>query len=279
MSYLSQMAGLAVQQFVSAGVGMAVLAAVIRGLTRRSTKTLGNFWRTSTARASTSCSRSRSCSRIALSSQGVPQTFDGAATATTIEGAEQTIARGPVASHDRDQAARDERRRLLQLELRGAVREPERLHEHPRDAGDPADPGRPGLHVREDGRRQTPGLRDLRRHVRHVRDRRGGDHSARAARVAGAQRLRVDLSAGDGQSGGNMSDKEVRFGIANTGLWAVATTNASNGSVNGGHDALTAGGGAVPITNMFTGEVSSAASAPASTGCSSTSSSPCSSPG
>ena len=65
----------------------------------------------------------------------------------------------------------------------------------------------------------------------------------------------VDLDAGDGQSGGNMADKEVRFGIANTSLWAVATTNASNGSVIGGHDALTAGGGAVPIVNMFTGEV------------------------
>jgi K+-transporting ATPase ATPase A chain len=52
-----------------------------------------------------------------------------------------------------------------------------------------------------------------------------------------------------------MADKEVRFGIADTSLWAVATTNASNGSVNGGHDALTAAGGAVPIVNMFTGEV------------------------
>ena len=52
-----------------------------------------------------------------------------------------------------------------------------------------------------------------------------------------------------------MADKEVRFGIANTALWAMATTDASNGSVNGGHDALTAGGGAVPIVNMFVGEV------------------------
>ena len=52
-----------------------------------------------------------------------------------------------------------------------------------------------------------------------------------------------------------MSDKEVRYGIANTALWATATTNASNGSVNGGHDAFTAAGGAVPIVNMFTGEV------------------------
>ena len=52
-----------------------------------------------------------------------------------------------------------------------------------------------------------------------------------------------------------MADKEVRFGIATTANWAVVTTNASNGSVNGGHDALTAAGGAVPIVNMFTGEV------------------------
>jgi K+-transporting ATPase ATPase A chain len=74
----------------------------------------------------------------------------------------------------------------------------------------------------------------------------------------GSQVLRdsgVNITAGDGQSGGNMADKEVRHGIATTSNWAVATTNASNGSVNGGHDALTAAGGAVPIVNMFTGEV------------------------
>jgi len=52
-----------------------------------------------------------------------------------------------------------------------------------------------------------------------------------------------------------MADKEVRFGIANTALWATVTTEASNGSVNGAHDSLTAAGGAVPIVNMFTGEV------------------------
>jgi K+-transporting ATPase ATPase A chain len=74
----------------------------------------------------------------------------------------------------------------------------------------------------------------------------------------GSQVLRdsgVNITQGDGQSGGNMADKEVRHGIANTALWAVATTNASNGSVNGAHDSLTAAGGAVPIVNMFTGEV------------------------
>jgi K+-transporting ATPase ATPase A chain len=74
----------------------------------------------------------------------------------------------------------------------------------------------------------------------------------------GSQVLRdsgVNITSGDGSSGGNMADKEVRHGIAPTVNWAVATTNASNGSVNGGHDAFTAAGGAVPIVNMFTGEV------------------------
>jgi potassium-transporting ATPase potassium-binding subunit len=65
----------------------------------------------------------------------------------------------------------------------------------------------------------------------------------------------VNLAASSGQSGGNMSDKETRFGIANTALWATATIDASNGSVNGAHDSLTAAGGAVPVVNMFTGEV------------------------
>jgi K+-transporting ATPase ATPase A chain len=73
----------------------------------------------------------------------------------------------------------------------------------------------------------------------------------------GSQVLRdsgVNITAGDDSSGGNMSDKEVRYGIASTVNWAVTTTNASNGSVNGGHDALRHGR-RVPIANMFTGEV------------------------
>src|SRR5215468_6594606 len=97
MSYLTQMAGLAVQQFVSAAVGMAVLVAVIRGFSRRSATQLGNFW--------VDLYRSLVYILLPLSlvlglillSQGVPQTFAGHATAHTLEGAAQTIARGPVA--------------------------------------------------------------------------------------------------------------------------------------------------------------------------------------
>ena len=75
-------------------------------------------------------------------------------------------------------------------------------------------------------------------------------HGSQVLRASG-----VNITQGHGQSGGNMSDKEVRFGIANTALWATATTDASNGSVNGGHDAFTAYGGAVPLVNIFLGEV------------------------
>src|SRR4029079_1826685 len=98
MSDLTQMAGLAVQNFVSAAVGMAVLAAVVRGIARRSASTLGNFW----------VDLYRSLVYILLPLavvvgailiwQGVPQTFHAHATATTLQGAHQTIARGPVAS-------------------------------------------------------------------------------------------------------------------------------------------------------------------------------------
>jgi K+-transporting ATPase ATPase A chain len=65
----------------------------------------------------------------------------------------------------------------------------------------------------------------------------------------------VNITQGHGQSGGNMQDKEVRFGIANSAIWTTATSDASNGSVNSGFDAQTPAGGAVPLVNLFLGEV------------------------
>ena len=90
----------------------------------------------------------------------------------------------------------------------------------------------------------------------------------------------VNITQGHGQSGGNMSDKEVRFGLANTAIWTVATSDASNGSVNGGFDAQTPAGGAVPARQPLPrrGDLRRRRLR-ACTGCSSTSSSPSSSPG
>jgi potassium-transporting ATPase potassium-binding subunit len=255
MSYLSQMAGLAVQNFVSAGVGMAVLAAVVRGIARRSRGELGNFWQ----------DLYRSCVYILLPlavvlaviliSQGVVQTFHGHATATTLEGAQQTIARGPAAS----QIA------IKQLGTNGggfynsnsAV-----PFENPNGLTNffemlailliPA--GQVFMFGRMVGARRHATMVFAAMFVVFVI----GVAVALPAEQHGSQALRnsgVNITQGHGQSGGNMSDKEVRYGIANTSVWAVATTNASNGSVAGGHDAFTAYGGAVPIVNMFTGEV------------------------
>jgi K+-transporting ATPase ATPase A chain len=255
MSYLSQMGGLAVQNFVSAGVGMAVLAAVIRGLTRRSTTSLGNFW-TDLYRSCVYILLPLSIAlSIALISQGAPQTFDGAATVTTVEGAEQTIARGPVAS----QIA------IKQLGTNGGG------FYNSNSAVPFENPNGFTNFLEMLAILLIPGGQVFM--LGKMAGARRQGYAVFAAMFAmfaigvavitpleqhGSQVLTasgVDLSAGDGQSGGNMADKEVRHGIANTGLWAVATTNASNGSVNGAHDSLTAGGGAVPITNMFTGEV------------------------
>jgi K+-transporting ATPase ATPase A chain len=255
MSYLTQMAGLAVQNWVSAGVGMAVLAAVVRGLSRRSTSDLGSFWQ----------DLYRSCVYILLPlvlvvtviliSQGVVQTFHGHATATTLEGAQQTIARGPAAS----QIA------IKQLGTNGggfynsnsAV-----PFENPNGLTNFVEMLAilliPAAQVFMFGRMVL-----ARRHALMVFasmfvvfaigiavNLPAEQHGSAVLRSSG-----VNLTQGHGQSGGNMSDKEVRFGQASTALWTVATSDASNGSVNGGLDAQTPAGGAVPLVNLFLGEV------------------------
>ncbi len=255
MSYLSQMAGLAVQQFVSAGVGMAVLAAVIRGLSRRSSKELGNFW----------VDLYRSLTYILLPlalilglillSQGVPQTFAGHATAKTLEGVAQTIARGPVALMIA----------IKQLGTNGGGfynSNSAMPFENPNGLTNFLEVISilliPAAQVFMFGKMVL-----ARRHAWMVFAAMfavfvigvgvalpSEQHSSQVLRSSG-----VNITQGHGQSGGNMADKEVRFGIANTALWATVTTEASNGSVNGGHDALTAYGGAVPLVNMFFGEV------------------------
>jgi K+-transporting ATPase ATPase A chain len=255
MSYLTQMAGLAVQKFVSAAAWMAVLAAVIRGLCRRSAKELGNFW--------VDLYRSMVYILLPLAlllglillSQGVPQTFSGHATAKTLEGVAQTIARGPVALMIA----------IKQLGTNGggfynsnsAV-----PFENPNGLTNFLEVISilliPAAQVFMFGKMVL-----ARRHAWMVFAAMFavfviGVGIAVPSEQHGSQVLRasgVNITQGHGQSGGNMADKEVRFGIANTALWATATTEASNGSVNGGHDALTAYGGAVPLVNIFFGEV------------------------
>ena len=255
MSYLSQMAGLAVQNFVSAALGMAVLAAVIRGFARRSAGTIGNFWADLYRSLVYILLPLAAILAVLLISQGVVQTFHGAAQATTVEGAQQTIARGPAAT----QIA------IKQLGTNGggfynsnsAV-----PFENPNGFTNLLEMLSilliPAAQVFMFGRMIGARRQALPIYAAMMTMTIIGLAVALPAEQHGSQVLRdsgVNITAGDGQSGGNMSDKEVRYGIAPTVNWAVATTNASNGSVNGGHDALDPAGGAVPIVNMFTGEV------------------------
>ena len=255
MSYLTQMAGLAVQNFVSAAVGMAVLAAVVRGFARRSRNELGNFWvdlYRSTAYILLPLSLILA---VILVSQGVPQTFHAATTVTTVQGAHQTIARGPVAS----QIA------IKQLGTNGGG------YYNSNSAVPFENPNGltnflemlsilliPAAQVFMFGKMVA-----AKRHAWMVF---AAMFAIFAIGVAvnlpaeqhGSQVLRssgVNITQGHGSSGGNLTDKEVRFGIANTAIWTVATSDASNGSVNGGFDAQTPAGGAVPLVNLFLGEV------------------------
>ena len=255
MSYLTQMAGLAVQNFVSAAVGIAVLAAVVRGISRRSSDTIGNFW--------VDLYRTLVYLLLPLAVvvgalliwQGVPQTFHAHATATTLQGAHQTIARGPVAS----QIA------IKQLGTNGggwynsnsAV-----PFENPTGLSNFIELLAilliPAAQVFMFGK-----MVFARRHAWAVFaamfavfaigiavNLPAEQHGSSVLRTSG-----VNITQSNSQSGGNMSDKEVRFGQANSSLWTVATSDASNGSVNAGFDAQTPAGGAVPLVNLFLGEV------------------------
>jgi K+-transporting ATPase ATPase A chain len=276
LSYLSQMAGLAVQNFVSAAVGMAVLAAVIRGFARDSASRrrrldgaaqergagsagtgagIGNFWVDLYRSLVYILFPLAVILALLLVSQGVVQTFDGKATATTLEGAQQEIARGPAATqiaikqlgangggfYNSNSSVPFENANTFTnlLELLAILLIPvAQVFMFGRMIG---------------SRRQAYPVYAAMMAMTVI-----GIAIALPAEQHGSQVLRdsgVNITAGDGSSGGNFSDKEVRHGIASTVTWAVATTNASNGSVNGGHDAFTAAGGAVPIVNMFTGEV------------------------
>ena len=192
---------------------------------------------------------------VVLISQGVVQTFDGHATATTLEGAQQTIARGPAAS----QIA------IKQLGTNGGGfynSNSSVPFENPNGITNFLSVLAilliPAAQVFMFGKMVGAMRQGLSLFAAMFVMFAIGVAVLLPLEQHGSQVLRssgVDIAATSSQSGGNMSDKEVRFGIANTALWATATTNASNGSVNGGHDALTAGGGAVPILNMFSGEV------------------------
>jgi K+-transporting ATPase ATPase A chain len=255
MSFFSQMAGLAVQNFVSAAVGMAVLAAVIRGFARRDTDRLGNFWVDMTRSLLYILLPLSVIGALLLVSQGVVQTFTGSVTLTTLHGFEQVLAVGPVAS----QIA------IKQLGTNGGgffnvnssfpfenattySNFVEMLFILLIPAAATYQYGKMIGRVRQGWALYIAMLVLL---VVGI----GNAYYQEAKATPALTAAGVTAEAAPGSTGGNMQDSEQRFGIANSTLWAAATTAASNGSVNSAHEAYSGFGGMTPLVNMMTGEV------------------------
>jgi potassium-transporting ATPase potassium-binding subunit len=264
MSYLTQILGLMVHQFLSAAAGIAVLLALIRGFTRHSVKTIGNFWVDTTRAVLYVLLPLSLILALLLVSQGVVQTFSGSTTVNLLQptlGAsgnpisQQTIASGPAAAMVA----------IKQLGTNGG--------------------GFFGVNSAHPFENPTPFSNFLEMLAillipaalcytfgKMVKDTRQGwlilgvmtvifvamvsicvwsEQKGNPALTP----LGVDQTASSIQSGGNMEGKEVRFGSVNSALWAVATTSASNGSVNAMHDSFTPIGGMIPMWLMQLGEV------------------------
>ena len=243
LSYLAQMAGLTVQNFVSAGTGMAVAVAVIRGFVSAKGTTLGNFWQDLTRSVLWILLPLSVGLGLFLAAQGVPQTLLGAVTVTGLEGQEQIIARGPAAA----QIA------IKQLGTNGGgffgVNSAHPF-ENPTLASNMA---------------QSLSILLIPVAFCFLFGRMAGDRrqgwaifAAMAVLfVAGLSVIHLAEVAGNpalGQ-GANMEGKEQRFGAMLSALWAASTTAASNGSVNAMHDSFLPLSGLVMLINMAIGEV------------------------
>ncbi len=248
MSYLTQVLGLTVQNFVSAAAGMAMLVALIRGLVRRQATTIGNFWVDLTRTTLYILLPLSLVLALALVSQGVVQTFSAYRTEPLLEsGTPQVLALGPAAS----QIA------IKQIGTNGGgffnVNSA-----HPFENPTPLSNCLEMLSIL-----LIPAALCY-TFGRIVGDTRQGWALLAAMTLVLLPLLLLCYGAEQGGNpafdrlgiiGGNMEGKEVRFGIANSALWAATTTAASNGSVNSMHDSYTPLGGLVPLFLMQFSEV------------------------
>ena len=252
LSYFVQMAALTVQNFVSAAAGMAVAIAVVRGFARHEMKTLGNFWVDMT-RASVYVLLPMSIiAGLFLCSQGVIQNLKPYTAVTTVEGAKQVIAQGPVASQ--------EAIKLLGTNGGGFFNA---------NSAHPFENPTPVTNLFEMFLILVIASAFTYTFGRMVGDTRQGWAIFAAFLImalAGVfvcygfeqagnpilAKLGIQTAATPGQAGGNMEGKEVRFGVVNSTLWATITTDTSTGAGNSMLDSFLPIAGLVPLLNMMT---------------------------
>ena len=255
MSYLTQMAALAVQNFVSAAVGIAVAVALIRGFARHTVKTIGNFWVNVTRCTLYILLPICILATLFFVWQGSIQNFKGPVTATALEGPSQVIEQGPLASQ-------------LSMKMLGT----NGGGYFNANSAHPYENPTPLANLLQMLLLLSLGASLTYMFGKAVRDTRQGWALFAAMSVmffAGAlicywaeQRgnpmltnMGIEHVYTGGQPGGNMEGKEVRFGNPMTALFATVTTDASCGAVIGMHDSFTPIGGLVPLFNIQTDEV------------------------
>jgi K+-transporting ATPase ATPase A chain len=254
LSYFSQMAGLTVQNFVSAATGIAVAVAVIRGFTGREQQTIGNFWVDLTRTILYILLPFSLIFAIFLIWQGVPQNLSPYVDATTLEGAQQTIAQGPAASQIAIKQLGTNGGGFFNVNSAHPYENPTPLTNLAQMWAILAIPAAfCSLYGIMAGDRRQGWAIFAAMAVLFV----AGFAALYAAERAGNPL--IDAAAGEtatiDQSAGNMEGKEVRFGVVNSTLWAASTTAASNGSVNAMHDSFTPLGGMVALINIMIGEI------------------------
>jgi potassium-transporting ATPase potassium-binding subunit len=255
MSYFTQMVGLVFHQFISAAVGIALAVALIRGLSRRSAQTLGNFWVDVTRCILYILLPICLVGALVFVSQGMVQNFNAYTIVHTLNGQVQTIAQGPVASMEIIKDLGTNGGGFFNVNSAHPFENPNAL-----------------TSLLELFCELSLGAGLFYMFGKMVKDTRQGwvlwaisaiifviaICVALPAEQAGnplVANLGVNISATSTQSGGNMEGKEVRFGITDSVLYAVTTTATSSGSVNSFHDSYTPIGGMVPLTLIALGEM------------------------
>lgn len=254
LSYFVQMAGLTVQNFLSAAAGVALAMAVIRGFARQQSRSVGNFWVDVTRAGIYVLLPIAVAGALLYVSQGVIQNFSAYSEINTVEGTKQIIAQGPVASQEA----------MKQLGTNGGGFFNANAA-HPLENPTPVSNLLGMLLILV-----IPAALTY-KFGRCVGDQRQGWAIFAAMSIlllSGAllcvsfeqqghpvaARVGVELEPTGGQSGGNMEGKEVRFGVVESALFATVTTATSCGAVIAMHDSFTALGGLIPLFNMMTGE-------------------------
>ncbi|MFI4979008.1 MAG: potassium-transporting ATPase subunit KdpA [Nevskiales bacterium] len=255
MSYLTDMFGLTVHNFVSAATGMALALALVRGFARRSSKTVGNFWVDLTRGTLYVLLPISIVAALFLVWQGMPQNLSAYTDVNTLEGAKQTIAQGPVASQIAIKMLGTNGGGFFNANAAHPFENPTAL----------SDFFQiilifliPAALTNVFGRMVKSQLQGWAIYSAMAVLFFAGVTACYWAESQGNPQfaaLGVDQQASSLQAGGNMEGKEARFGIARSTLFATITTDASCGAVNSWHDSYTPLGGMIPLLNIQLGEV------------------------